>query len=200
MPNVKDFMDILSAYPLWAKLVVLVLLFSSVAILVFAYGKVEPDVTEVFQIKPVQAQGRNIFHRYSDQTHATNERFFVKVEFNLWSKHEIELINIDVSYDTRNAMPGPQKIALDSKENVYEPLDGSYRMQSRKKIPQNSVVNIFASREFVAPLGSACDYGVVSVAIEFVGANWQGVRILNVAGSLSSGGQWSDLSVNIAKQ
>ena len=193
-------MDILSAYSLWAKLAVLVFLIAAVVVLVFAYGKVEPDIKEVFQIKPVQAQGKNIFHRDSDPTHSTNESFFVKVEFNLWSKDEIELINIDVGYDTPNSMPGSQKIALDSKGNVYEPLDGSYRMHSRKKIPQNSVVNVFASREFVAPLGSARDYGVVSVAIEYAGANWKGVRILNVAGSLGSGGQWSNLSVNIDKQ
>lgn len=200
MATVKDLLEILSAYPEWAKWTVLVLLVAAVAIVIFAYEKVEPDVKEAFQVNPVQAQGKNIFHHYDGQTPSTNERFFVKVEFNLWSKHEIELINIDTRYDTPNAMPGSQKIALDSKGNVYERLDSSYRMQSRKKIAQNSVVNVFASREFVAPLGSARDYGVVSVVIEFAGAKWKGVRILNVAGSLAAGGEWSNLSVKLSEK
>lgn len=200
MPTLKDIMEFLTAYPMWAKVTVLVLLMMQVIILVFAYGKTGvPDVNDAFQISPVQAQGKNIYKRADDAPGSPTENFFVKVEFNLWSKFKIELINVDLHYDAP-AMPGDKKIAFDGKsDGEYEPLDGSGRLTRRRQIPTASMINVFASQQFVAKYGTAADYGVVNVAIEFAGDNWNGSRVLSISGHLAPGGEWKVASVAINK-
>ncbi|MBK9306014.1 MAG: hypothetical protein IPM58_02740 [Nitrospira sp.] len=193
-------MEFMTAYPMWAKVTVITLIVLQLIISVFAHGKTgEPDVGDAFTITPVEAQGKNIYKRADDVSGLETENFFVKVEFNLWSKFKIELINIDLQYDVP-AMFGDKRIALDGKaDGKYEQLDGSNRLISRRQIPAASTVNIFASQQFVSRYGRSADYRVVTVAIEFAGENWNGSRVLKASGPLATGGKWQISSVAINK-
>lgn len=145
---------------------------------------------KLFDVRPVQSQGENIFHIYERGEPLGLDHFFVKVHFNLWTKHALNLINIDLAYDLPEAMPGPQKIAIDSP--YYEPLDGSYRMTRRKPIAAGSVIDIFVSRDFVCNHERAdyADYGRVTVKLEVSSPAWAGIRTLVITGKLEPGGRF----------
>lgn len=144
--------------------------------------------TESFDIQPIQSSGKNIFHRYHKGEIGGLDKFFVKISFNFWTKHQIEVINIDLSYDVPSAFPGSIKIAIDSDD--YEAIDGSYRMSKRVALLANSVTNIFVSREFSCPYAMAdhADLRNVTIRIEFVGEGWTGIQELKTIGKIENGG------------
>lgn len=146
-------------------------------------------VAELFEIRPIQSMGENIFYRFKSGEPGKIEEFFVKVHFNLWTKHSLEIINIDLSYDVRSAWPGHQKIAIDQSEDIYEELDGSFRMKERKQIAAGSVSNIFVSRNFICNFGQSDDFRTVTIDFELASPAWQGIKVLRFKGKLTPLGE-----------
>jgi hypothetical protein len=59
---------------------------------------------------------------------------------------------------------------------------------------------VSASQHFVTKYGTSNDYGIVRVAIEFAGEKWNGIRVLNITGRLSPGGEWKVENTTTAGQ
>ena len=192
----------LNAYQTWVKITILVLIFIIIALLfiiivllVFYYSPKKVDkasaLHEMFDVQPIQKPGENIFHIKKQKTIGAIEEFFVKVHFNFWTRHPIEVININMAYSLPIATPGLQKIAFDSNSGEYEELDNSYRMKHRRKFEAGSVTNIFVSRLFNCRRGAAdhADYGQVVLNFEIVSSMWKGIKNLQVKGKLEPGGR-----------
>lgn len=195
-------MEFFFTYPLWAGVALFILLAFFVLILLFVSRKSdEPTAEEAFVVNPVQAQGKNIYIRLEDKVaNPTTETFFIKLQFDLWSKYKVTVINVDLQYAVP-AMPVEKKIAFDGKaDDKYEPLDGSLRFVNRKEIAENSLVNVFASQQFMANYSTTKDYDIVNVDIEFLGEKWHGIRVLKITGQLSTQGKLINVKADIVNE
>ncbi|MGD2091151.1 MAG: hypothetical protein PVH61_33560 [Candidatus Aminicenantes bacterium] len=156
---------------------------------------VDPTKRKLFDIRPIQEMGSNIFRIVKKGGLGGIDEFFVKVRFNFWTKHPIEIINVNLAYDLSTALSGPQKISFDHQENVYEEMDAFYRMKKRKKI--KDVSYIFISRRFTCEAGAENrEYGQqVTIDFEISASAWDGIKVLTFKGKLQTGGELECISL-----
>jgi len=128
--------------------------------------------------------GENIFCIKNNTDPTGLENFFVKTHFNLWTRYQLRVVNIDLEYET-NAFPDSQSITID---NIQKKTDASYRMLTPIDLDINKTVNIFISRQFTCKYGRAADYGVITIKLEVGSSLWSGVKKVVVTGKLQPGG------------
>lgn len=142
---------------------------------------------ELFTVNPVNTWGENIYtRRQADGI----EKLWVCVHFNLWSKHTVEIVNVDLRYGACD-MPGRQTIVFDSKQP--ELTDASFRLQHRTRVEAGSVIDVRIGRDFTSKLSE--DYGASTVRFEVSSTEWPGIRHLEVGGRLAAGGELADVKV-----
>lgn len=158
-------------------------------------------IRKLFKVYPIQSSGENIFYIDRRGEPRGFDEFFVKVHLNLWTKYDLEIVNIDLSYDAEG-IPGPQKISFDQVANVYEEIDQSYRMTRHRQIRGGSISGIFISRTFKCNYGQAdyADYGVVTLHFEFASPTWDGIKILIIKGKLEPGGKLKLIETSLRVQ
>jgi len=195
MDMLRRFFQFLLDYPTWVQLTVLALVTVVVALLIIYRPKGEVVANRDFQIIPIQSSGENIFSALRDESGRTTNKFIVKTHFNLWTRHEIEIVNIDLQYDVKNTVSDRPKIAIDQLfGDGLEPTDSSYRMVRRHKVPRNGMANIHLFRKFLLSpnfIGHPAnlDYGHVTIRFELACSAWRGIRELVVDGKLEPGGE-----------
>lgn len=145
---------------------------------------------DVFRIYPIQKQGENVYYVTDEGKY--RDEFFVKVHFKLWSKFEVSVININMSYYVKSYAQGGQKISINEDGNTYEKIDQSYRMV-HPKVLKSGVNDIFVSRDFRGEPGRGGfdDFKSVHIGIEISSERWKGIKYLIIEGKLGPSGRWN---------
>jgi hypothetical protein len=185
MVSLKDFVQLLGLYPLWIRILAPVLI--GVAILLLIVFKPQlVDVTKDFQLRPIQSSGENVFHLEDDSPDRQRDPFRVALHFDFWSRHDLEILNVDLRSNPVSASPGRQRVWADA---TPIPIDASYRLTRKIPLKANSSINFALDREFTSPRGSAEDYPRVIVTLEVSSPVWRGIRTLLFDGQLQLGGK-----------
>ena len=134
--------------------------------------------------------GKNIYYVAKEGKH--HDDFFVRVQFKLWLKFDVNIINIDLKYDVRSCFPGEQKILFNEDDNLYEKIDDSFRMAHPKAL-KSGTNDIFVSRVFRGEpdRGEKDDLKAVTLNIEVSSDHWKGIKHLIIEGKLGGAGRWN---------
>jgi hypothetical protein len=189
--------DHFTRLPFWVKLLTLVLPTLSLIIVIILWIAFSPYSlrSSSFRVQPYQQSGENIAQR--DDARSTSERaeFFVEVHFNLWSRHQLDIHNIDMRYEVKGASPGRQTIVFDNGEE--EQMDANYHMKFPRKVPQSHVINIWLSRRFQCHPSWLDYYSKVMILFELASSDWEGLKTVSINGKLAPGGKLQELEVQV---
>ncbi len=183
--NLNGYLSLNLAILLGSTLVFSIIIYSRSSSISFFLSK-----GDIFRIYPIQKQGENIYYYTDEGKH--RDDFFVKVHFKLWSKFEVRVININLSYDVKSCAEGGQKISINEDGNTYEKIDQTYRMMRPKPL-KSGVNDIFVSRDFRGEpgRGGSDDFKCVRISIELSSECWKGIKYLIIEGKLGGLGRWN---------
>lgn len=140
---------------------------------------------ELFQVKPVQAIGENIYFLEPRQEGDLTEKFYVRVHFNFWTKHPVKIVHVDLGYG-KSSLSGRQAVVFD---RMREATDGAGRLQRQREMDAGAVLDVEIHREFESQFSHSRDYDVVMVEFEVASSEWFGIRHLQATGKLTPGGK-----------
>lgn len=151
-----------------------------------------------FEVSAFQQMGQNIFHVYEEGTPGGLARFLVKVHFRLWTKHEIAIVNVKLSYDMPHALPAEQKISINRPgPDDYEPTTTGYNMVTPRSIESGTSADVFISRHFLCGYAEADDYDYREVTIDMHLSGRTGFLTLRIKGTLQPGGCLSSIAHSV---
>lgn len=185
MASLKDFIELLRLYPLWIRIVVPLLIVAGIWLLV-AFKPQFLHIAEDFELRPIQSTGENIFLLEDDSPYRSSDHFYVAVHFDFWSKHELEILNINLRSGPASSLPRRQRLSID---RASISMDASYRLTRKVPLKANGTINIELDRQFESALDTAKDYPHITVSIEASSPAWQGIRTLVFEGKLEPGGR-----------
>jgi hypothetical protein len=146
---------------------------------------------QLFQIEPIQSSGENFYHLFPRMKGDLTEKFSVCVHFNFWTKHAVQMINVDLQYGT-NSFPGRQTIILNG---TQEALDESHRLRRHTEINAGAVLNVEIEREFESNFSDSQDYDALRLDFEIASLEWSGIRHLHATAKLAPGGKLENLKL-----
>lgn len=145
----------------------------------------------IIKVYPINEQGENIFKLEKSDDPKKTEKFLVIVHFNLWTKYQVELINIDLTY-IENAFTSSKDIQINNKPVN---TDNSFRICHSTNVSACGTVNIRLVQKFVCNYDEAKDYQTVTIKFEAASALWSGIKKILITGKLSAGGELNNIRI-----
>lgn len=149
----------------------------------------------VIKFYPINSQGENIFVRVSKgKTPSNCDTFIIKVHFDLWSKYDLDINNIEISYHVN---PFPLEIKIHAND-IEQKCGSSDRMITPIKLSEKNTVNLRVWRKFACKYAEAdkADYGKVTMKIELLMRSiWSGIKVVYVTGELKPGGHLENINL-----